>query len=166
MKTFLTAVICLLAFNGKALADWPFAQLSAQLQVAQVYDPEHPTQLIQYGLLRVRLQGESSSKIKSIKIEVPALGESTDTIIGKMKDVIIENPDISHTIEFKVNQPTAEILWVLHDKQNMSFPVYVLSEGSDRYQQLSQSDSFTVEPTTIADPVHPEFEAVEESKHP
>lgn len=166
MKMILTVISVLLGLGNSALADTPISQSAAQLQVAQVDDPQNPGRLSEYGLLRVKIQGAAAAKIKALKIVIPAYGESVDAFIGKSRDIIIEKPDFSGKIEFKVDQTTAEILWVLHDKRNMSLPVYALLEGSEQFVQIPQNNNLVIEPTTAADQHDPSHETVLGFKHP
>ncbi len=94
-----------------------------------------------------------------------AHGEFVNAFIDKMNNIILEKPDISSKVEFKVDQITVELLWVLHDKHNMSFPIYVLFEDSEQFYQIPQNNNLIIEPTSIADQLDPSRESVLGFKH-
>lgn len=135
-------------------------QTSAQLVVAQIYDPQDPSQILEYGLLRMgfKTDGLDLKKVRAVKIRIPAPGPS-EGLIGPSLEVIVENPDLTKCIEFKVSQLAAEILWVLHDKRHMTFAAQVLLDGEDRYFQIPQDLNLEIKTTLVADPHDPSKES-------
>ena len=121
----------------------PISQTGAQLDLVQYIDPKNPEKLIEYGVVEMFFRSAIGQKrVKSIKLEVPSFGKTSGNL-GKTHDIVIENPDLSKGVKFKIDPDVATILWTLH-KKKLTFPTKVLLEGENQYSMVPQENDIKI----------------------